>query len=50
MGRRVAGWALIAFAVFCLRRDPSGAAGFVSHAAHGLQSAAGSLASFLNSL
>jgi hypothetical protein len=50
MGRRLAGWALLAFAVFYLLTSPDGAAGFVTHAGHGLTSAAHSLASFLNNL
>jgi hypothetical protein len=50
MGRRLAGWALIGFAVYFLLTDPGGAAAFVHGALGGLRSAASSLASFVSKL
>ena len=43
-------WGLIAFAVFYLATDPTGAAGFVHHAYNGVHSAASSMARFVDSL
>lgn len=50
MSRRLPGWALLGFALFYLLTSLDGAAGFVHHAANGLESAARSQSSFLNSL
>jgi len=47
---RLAGLALIAFAVWFLLTSRGGAAGVVHAALHGLESAARSLSSFLNRL
>ncbi|MGB6457186.1 MAG: hypothetical protein WBH47_22175 [Streptosporangiaceae bacterium] len=46
--RRLAWWALIAFAVFFLLSNPDGAAGFVMHLVDGLHGAGSSLSSFVS--
>ena len=48
--RRLAGWVLVAFAVFYLLTNPEGAAGLVVHVLDGLGHAASSLSSFVSSL
>jgi hypothetical protein len=48
--RQLAGWALVAFAVFYLLTDPSGAAGFAHGLLDGLRSAGHSLSSFVSNL
>jgi hypothetical protein len=50
MARRIAGWALVAFAVFYLLTSPGGAAGLVHGLLDGLRSAGHSLSSFVSSL
>lgn len=43
-------WAAVAFVIFYLLKQPTGAANVVHNAASGLASAANSLATFVNSL
>jgi hypothetical protein len=50
MTRRLAGWALVAFAVFYMLTSPDGAAGLVHGVLGGLEHAARSLSSFVSSL
>jgi len=47
---KIAGWALVAFAIYYLATDPDGAAGFVESVLHGLQHAGNSLSQFANHL
>jgi hypothetical protein len=48
MSGRLAGWALLAIAVFYVLTDSGGAAGFVHAAVHGLESTGRSPSSFLS--
>jgi hypothetical protein len=50
MVMRLAGWALIVFAVFYLLTNPGGAAGIVHGLLDGLRSAGHSLSSFVSNL
>jgi hypothetical protein len=47
---RIAGWALVAFAIYYLVTDPAGAAGVVQGILGWLQHAASSLSSFATQL
>jgi hypothetical protein len=48
--KKVLTWAIVIFIVYYLATDPSGAAGFLRNALHGLQSAGNSMSKFVNKL
>jgi hypothetical protein len=48
--RKVITWAIVIFIVYYLATDPTGAAGFLKNALHGLQSAGNSMSKFVNKL
>jgi hypothetical protein len=50
MLKKVITWAIVIFIVYYLATDPTGAANFVHNIWNGLKTAAGSLATFVNSL
>ena len=48
--KKVITWAIVIFVVYYLATDPSGAAGFLKNALHGLQDAGNSMSKFVNKL
>lgn len=50
MLRKVVMWAIVIFIVYYLATDPTGAAGFLKSALHGLQDAGRSLSTFVSKL